>query len=300
MLLAFLFACGMDVGIYGYTETKQQDTAVIDTAVSEPSEETFSEPTSEPTTEPSSEPLNGTVGLLNYNLEQVACQACMGVAQEITIQFDVKFHNKINETHPTWYPQPGQCINSVNPIQISVTPKNIGQSLNVIGNPHSFTAYNTGANVYTGFLNESQYDRDTQMMVQAQDGSSFAFRSIHGFDFVEPYEMRYVDPYYAFAAVVSKYGTQFSWGPSGSQDLFNITIATYSPDGAYMLGVVSCSGPDNGFMTIPGSYFQSYPTWALTAIHMTRFSKQRVPYEGLNGYVDVQLEWSVVGTGHIE
>ena len=67
-----------------------------------------------------------------------------------------------------------------------------------------------------------------------------------------------------------------------------------------LLGVVSCSGPDSGMMTIDGSYFTPYPTWSLTAIHMTRFSQQRVPFEGLNGYMDVQLEWSVVGTGHIE
>ena len=112
--------------------------------------------------------------------------------------------------------------------------------------------------------------------------------------------MRYVDISYAFAAVVSKSGTAFQWGPAGGPDLFNITIATYSPDGSQLLGVISCSTTDSGYYVFDGSYFQSYPTWSLTAIHMTRFSQQRVPYEGLNGYVDVQLEWSVVGTGHIE
>ena len=300
LLTLFLLACGMDVGIYGYTETKTQETATVDTAVSQPSSEPSSSPTSEPSGEPSNEPLNGTVGLVNYTLEQVACQQCMGVYQEITIQFDAKFHNKINETHPSWYPQSGQCVSSINPVAIAVTPNYVGSSLNIIGNPNSFTAYNSGNNIYTGFIQESQYDRDTQLRVQTQDGSSFAFRSIHGFDWVEPYEMRYVDISYAFAAVVSKFGTQFSWGPSGGPDMFNITVATYSPDGSQLLGVVSCSGPDNGFMVIDGSYFQAYPYWSLTAIHMTRFSQQRVPYEGLNGYVDVQLEWSVVGTGHIE
>ena len=224
----------------------------------------------------------------------------MGVSQEITIQFDAKLHDKINETHPTWFPPAGQCTTNTNPLTIGVNAKNIGQSLNVIGNPNSFTAFNNGINTYTGFIQESQYDRDTQMRVQAQDGSSFQFRSIHGFDFIEPYEMRYVDISYAFAAVVSKSGTQFQWGPAGGPDLFNITIATYSPDGSQFLGAISCSTTDSGYFMFDGSYFQSYPTWSLTAIHMTRFSQQRVPYEGLNGYVDVQLEWSVVGTGHIE
>ena len=271
MLLALFLACGGDIGIR--TTDKIQ---VLDTAVDEPS------------TEPSDEPLEGTVGLVNYNLEQIACLQCMGVSQEITIQFEAKFHDKISETHPTWYPPSGQCVSSMNPVSISVQGKNIGSSINVFGNPNSFTAFNNNSNIYSGFLTESQYDRDTQMNVQTPDGTSFSFRSIHGFDFIEPLEMRYVDPSYAFAAVVSKFGTQFAWGPS------------YSSDGSQLLGVASCSGPDNGYMSFDGSYFQAYPYWSLTAIHMTRFSQQRVPYEGLNGYVDVQLEWSVVGTGHIE
>ena len=300
-LLALLFACGGDIGIRTTDKIQPVDTSIdgTDTA-QEPSSQSSSEPSTEPSSEPSNAPLNGTVGLINYNLEQIACQACMGVSQEITIQFEAKFHDKITETHPTWYPPSGQCVSSMNPVSISVQGKNIGSSINVFGNPNSFTAFNNNSNIYSGFLTESQYDRDTQMNVQTPDGTSFGFRSIHGFDFIEPLEMRYVDPSYAFAAVVSKFGTQFAWGPSGGGDLFNITIATYSSDGSQLLGVASCSGPDSGYMSFDGSYFQAYPYWSLTAIHMTRFSQQRVPYEGLNGYVDVQLEWSVVGTGHIE
>ena len=63
---------------------------------------------------------------------------------------------------------------------------------------------------------------------------------------------------------------------------------------------VSCSGGDSGMMTIPGQYLSSFPSWSLVAVHMTRFSKQKVLFEKLNGYVDVHLYWSVVGTGHIE
>ena len=304
MLLALFLACGGDIGIRTTDKVQVLDTAVDDTdiiteASTEPSLEPSSEPSIEPSTEPSDEPLEGTVGLVNYNLEQVACQACMGVPQEITIQFEAKFHEKIGETHPTWYPDAGQCVNSMNPVGIFIQGMNVGSSINIMGNPNSFAAFNS-SNVYSGFLTESQYDRDTQMNVQLQDGTAFQFRSIHGFDFIEPYEMRYVDISYAFAAVVSKFGTQFSWGPSNGPDLFNITIATYSPDGSQLLGVVSCSTQDAGYYFFDGSYFQSYPTWSLTAIHMTRFSQQRVPFEGMNGYVDAQLEWSVVGTGHIE
>ena len=303
LLSLLLWACSGDIGIRTVDKIQTEPDSgitVVDTAVSQPSSEPSGEPAGEPASEPSEEPLEGTVGLVTYNLEQIACLQCMGVTQEITIEFQAKFHEKISETHPTWYPNSGQCVNTVNPIAIGVQAINVGQSLNIQGNPNSFAAYNNGMNLYSGFVMESQYDRDTQLRVQTPDGSTFQFMSLRGFDFIEPWEMRYVDPSYAFAAVVSKFGTQFSWGPFGSQDLFNITIATYSSDGSQLLGVVSCSGPDSGMMTIDGSYFTPYPTWSLTAIHMTRFSQQRVPFEGLNGYMDVQLEWSVVGTGHIE
>ena len=296
MLLGLLlWACGGDIAVRNIEKVQSTDTGteIVDSA-------NPSEPAIEPAGEPSIEPLEGTVGLVNYNLEQIACLQCMGVSQEITITFETKFHDKISETHPTWFPPAGQCVNSVNPVAINVAGKNIGSSINIQGNPNSFVAYNNGMNLYMGFIMESQYDRDTQMRVSTPDGSSFTFRSIHGFDFIEPWEMRYVDPSYAFSAVVSKFGTQFAWGPSGSPDLFNITIATYSPAGSQLLGVVSCSTTDSGYFNFNGSYFQQYPTWALTAIHMTRFSQQRVPFEGMNGYMDVQLEWSVVGTGHIE
>ena len=303
LLSLLLWACSGDIGIRTVDKIQTDPDSgitVVDTAVSQPSSEPSGEPAGEPAAEPSEEPLEGTVGLVTYNLEQIACLQCMGVTQEITIEFQAKFHEKISEIHPTWYPQSGQCIYAVNPVSIGVQAINVGQSLNIQGNPNSFAAYNNGMNLYSGFIMESQYDRDTQLRVQTPDGSTFQFMSLRGFDFIEPWEMRYVDPSYAFAAVVSKFGTQFSWGPFGSQDLFNITIATYSSDGSQLLGVVSCSGPDSGMMTIDGSYFTPYPTWSLTAIHMTRFSQQRVPFEGLNGYMDVQLEWSVVGTGHIE
>jgi len=311
MILAFFLACGTDVGIYGIRETKQADTSVvesIDSAIeqepssepdSSPSTEPSSEASTEPSSEPSSEELDGTVGLVVYELEQVACPSCMGVPQEITINFDAKFHDKIGEEHFTWVPDNGTCVQNLNYTTIGVAPKNIGQSLTVQGGAAYFTPYYNGMSYY-GTHMEPQYARDTLLSVIAQNGSTFQFMTLHGFDYIEPWEMRYVDPSYAFAAIVSKAGTNFQWAPYGSSGLFNITIAVYSPDGSQLLGYVSCTTNDSGFFTMPGSYFMSFPTWSLTAIHMTRVLHQRVPYQDLNGYVDVQVEWSVVGTGHIE
>ena len=299
MLLAFLPACGSDIAIITREEKQYTDTSsVIDSSDQQPSTEPAIEPSSEPSSEPSTE-LNGTVGLVVYELEQVACPACMGVPQEITINFDAKFHNRMNESHMTWVPDVGTCQQSLNYTQINVSPLNIGQSLTVQGGQTYFSPFFNGTS-YWGSHQEPQYSRDTLLSVIASDGSAFQFMSLHGFDNIEPWEMRYVDPSYAFAAVVSKMGTNFSWAPFGSSGLFNITIAVYSPDGSQLLGYVSCTTNDSGYFNMPGSYFQGFPTWSLTAIHMTRILHQRVPYQGLGGFVDVQVEWSVVGTGHVE
>lgn len=304
MLLVFLFACATEIGFVQTLEKQQpEDTAILDTAdTSQPSVEPSLEPSGEPSTEPSTEPsseLNGTVGLVVYELEQVACPACMGVSQEITINFDAKFHEKMNEQHFSWVPDVGTCSQNLNYTTINVAPKNIGQSLTVQGGVAFFTPYYNGMSYY-GTHMEPQYARDTLLTVTAQDGSSFQLMSLHGFDSIEPWEMRYIDPSYAFAAVISRAGTNFQWAPSGSTGLLNITVAVYSPDGSQMLGYVSCTTNDTGYFLMPGSYFQGFPTWSLTAIHMTRVLHQRVPYQALGGYVDAQVEWSVVGTGHVE
>ena len=295
MLLALLLACGTDIGFVQTIEKTTYDTSeetpITDTTIP-------TEPSTEPSLEPSTE-LNGTVGLVVYELEQVACPACMGVSQEITINFDAKFHNNMSEQHLTWVPENGTCVQNLNYATIGVSPMNIGQSLTIQGGQAYFNAYFNGSSYY-GSHSDTQYSRDTLLSIVAADASALQIMSLHGFDTIEPWEMRYVDPSYAFAAVVSKSGTNFSWAPFGSNSLLNITVAVYSSDGSQLLGYVSCTTNDSGYFLMPGNYFQGFPTWSLTSIHMTRILHQRVPYEILGGYVDAQVEWSVVGTGHIE
>ena len=48
MILAFLLACGTDVGIYGIRETKQADTSVVESIDSAIEQEPSSEPDSSP------------------------------------------------------------------------------------------------------------------------------------------------------------------------------------------------------------------------------------------------------------
>ena len=291
-LLFLLFSCTTDVGII--TVDKQQN----DSAITDTYQET--ETGSQQETDLQTEEPSGTVGLIEWELEQIACLPCMGVTQEITVEFKADFHEKLNESHPTWIPEQGQCVQNLNYLTLSRDSIDAGNSLNIQGNFSGFQAYKSAGNIYSTFIAESQYERDANYKVSTQEVDTLDFNSIRGFDYIEPVELRYVDPSYAFATPIYRTGSTFWWGPSGTNETFNITLAVYSQDGSQILGYVSCSGGDSGMMTIPGQYLSSFPSWSLVAVHMTRFSKQKVLFEKLNGYVDVHLYWSVVGTGHIE
>ena len=109
-----------------------------------------------------------------------------------------------------------------------------------------------------------------------------------------------MDPSYAFAAVVSKQGTTFSWQPVLPNAQFEVMVVVYSPDGSQLLGMVSCMENDVGYLTVPGNYFQSYPYNALTAIYLSRHRVDRRPAPEFNGYLESHMVWTVLGTGHIE
>ena len=148
---------------------------------------------------------------------------------------------------------------------------------------------------------EHQIQRQAYYSVQTEHGVlEDAFVSIEGFDDIQPYTLLWVDPSYAFDAKISKYGTNFSWFPVLSNDLFEIIVAVYSPDGSSFLGAVSCMEYDSGSMYIPGNYFSSYPTWSLTAVHLIRHRVGKTYFEDMGGNLEYHMVWEVVGTGHIE
>ena len=295
ILMFALLACAQDVSIMKLQDAEASDTSTV---IVDTEEEVVEEPSSEPDSTPVE--LNGNVGYVNYYLRQVACPACVGEPQEITVEFVTKIFENTTASHTEWIPSIGSCTNQLLITVPSTNPVDMGQSINVRGMPNQFTAYKQGteyfANVY-----ETMYDRDTLHTVEFPSGQEpFQFMSIRGFDSLEPYTMLYVDPSYAFAAPVYRSGMTFSWTPYGSDSNFMVTIAVYTQDGAQLLGYVACTSPDQGFMTIPGQYLQQYPPYSLTAIHLARHRVEYVPYQPLGGYIESHMEWEVVGTGHLE
>ena len=82
-------------------------------------------------------------------------------------------------------------------------------------------------------LQEYQIPRRESITVVTEGGViPNAFETLEGFDDIQPWEMRYVDPSYAFAAVLSKQGTTFTWYPPIPGAQFEVMIVVYSPDGS--------------------------------------------------------------------
>tara|TARA_A100001015_G_scaffold274182_1_gene330317 strand:- start:483 stop:1370 length:888 start_codon:yes stop_codon:yes gene_type:complete len=293
-ILALLFAigCSSDIAIIT-TEKKPQDTNAP--IVDEESDTDSSQPDTEDTT---SEMTELTIGFAQLSLTQIACPACMGVSNEFDISASLKLHQPTTGGYTDELTPVGSCVTQDLGSYVSSTPLNVSGAVyfNAIQLYPSGPAEWTAANLY-----EYQIPRRESITVVTDDGSiPNAFETLEGFDDIQPWELRYVDPSYAFAAVVSKQGTTFSWFPTIPGTQFEIMIVVYSPDGSQILGLVKCMENDNGYMTVPGSYFQSYPAWALAAVYLTRHRIDRQPAYEFNGYLESHQTWTVLGTGHIE
>ena len=293
--ILFLLSCSSDVSIMKRYEP-EEDTSPVVVDSAEPSTEPEDSP--EPSTEPL--PNEGITGYTYLHLRQVACPACVGETQEIRINFEAEFHQPISDNHTGWVLQQGQCVTNLFGSDPSTIPQSVGSSISINNPSHSFTAPTIGQGYYqTQNIWESQLQRDALYEVVTEAGS-YSFISSHGFDYLEPYTMLYVDPSYAFAAPIYRTGASFSWGPTSPNSTFVITVQVFSYDGSQMLGLVSCAGPDNGFMTIPAQYLQMYPSNSLVAIYLSRHKIELAETDINNSYIETHMEWEVVGTGFLQ
>lgn len=291
LLSLLLWACDSDVSIIKRIE---DDTAEV-IGVGEPAPDP-----NLPSAEPSWDgQRTGVTGLATMYLRQIACPACMGETQELTVEFEAIFHQPISDSWNSWMLQDGNCTQQLYQTTPSTQPIHVGQSISITNSQHQFDAYQSGAGLYLAQnIWESQLQRNSNYMVQTNDGS-FQFTTVEGFDWIEPYTMLWVDPSYAFEAPVRRTGFTITWSPPRPTSRMMVTLGIYSPDGASLLGQVSCFGSDNGAMFIPAQYL-NYPTWSLVAIHIERFEVGLVETDINNAYMETLQIWEVVGTGHIE
>ena len=293
-LLSF-FACSSDVSIMKRTDEKTNDDSAIITDAEQQTED-LGDDTQTP--EGSGEISDLTIGYSEIHFRQIACPACVGASSEFDITATLKLHQPTSGDYAEYLQEPGTC--TTNLIQTHVSSQPLSSNQPAAFNGMTLNPSGPGE-WYNGFIYEYQYERNTSYSVTSEHGIiNNAFTTIEGFDDIQPYTLLWVDPSYAFDAIVSKSGTTFTWYPVVSNGLFEIIIAVYSMDGSQFLGAVSCLEQDTGSMFIPGSYFQMYPSYAITAVHLIRHRIDMTAVPELDGYLQSHMMWEVVGTGHIE
>jgi len=291
LLLLHLISCGSDISIITTSEKKNDTNDAVVSETGEPSP-------SNPASEPESQMTDLTIGFAKIHFRQVACPTCMGLPSEFDIQAELKLHYPTSGDYFTYMTPVGTCTTNLLETHVSSQPLAANQVVLFNGISLSVSGQGQWSNNY---VLEHQIQRQTPHNIQTEHGTiNNAFTSLEGFDDIQPYTLLWVDPSYAFEAIVSKNGTYFSWYPALSGDQFEIIIAVYSTDGSQFLGAVSCMEDDVGSMLVPGTFFQSYPHWSLAAVHLIRHRTDRRPAEELDGYIQSHMIWEVVGTGHIE
>ena len=296
MLLSLLLACQSDVSIIKRLEEEETGQAI---GIAEPAEPAAFPSAEQDTDQVTDQERTGVTGLSTMYLRQIACPACMGETQELTVEYELQVHQPVSDSWNSWMLPDGVCTEQLYRTTPSTNPIQVGQVIQIINQNHQFDAYQTGAGMYTSQnIWESHLQRNANYMVQTSQGS-FNFRTVEGFDYIEPYTMLWVDPSYAFEAAVRRSGFTITWAPIRQTSRMMITLGIYSNDGSYLLGQVSCFGPDNGAMFIPSQYL-NYPVWSLVAIHIERFETGIVETDINNSHIETLQIWEVVGTGHIE
>ena len=297
ILTVFLASCGNDNIIRVF-----DDTDIIDTEDTEDTETDIIPPD------------NAIGGYLKYSLTQIACPACFNETEELDVRMQALFHLPITGSWIADLPKRGECVSNILEISPPVNQVSVGYQIDFTAEWSSGQMYNQGTVsqsnfLYTtGYLAEANYNRDTWHDLYISDHEisiANAFKSIHGFEYVEPYELMWVDPSYAFSVALFRSGMTFSWGPSGSDSDFMIMVASYDPISGAYLGNIACMGPDTGQMHLPPEYTSLLPVNTLASVHFQRHKQGRFAFNRFTGYqhsvwIETHMFWEAVGTGYIE
>ena len=249
-----------------------------------------------------------TVGFIEYGLIQASCPWCLGLSTEISSWMYGRFHDPTGANHSAWVPREDEYCREYYESPVTAINNDVGSLVSATAGTHAYNmskTYDETGVVYKTqiYTSDSNYVRDIDLDLTL-DGimmSSDTLKSLHGFDYIEPYTMLYTDPSYAYAAPINKVSNGFSWSPSGdAESFFTVQVSVYSYDGASYYGTVICRGEDTGSLTIPGTYFSVYPSGSLVTIHMIRHRMKDLYSDILQGIIQSHVWWEVIGTGYVQ
>ena len=111
IFLVMLWGCSSDIAIITTEQKGYDDTAEV-IGVGEPADDPWNPgdtDSPEPSGEPSDEMTELTIGFAEMSLTQIACPACMGETQELTVQYELQVHQPVSDSWNSWIPQDGTC-----------------------------------------------------------------------------------------------------------------------------------------------------------------------------------------------
>jgi len=308
IIIAALIACGNDVYISKTFETEETETGLsVDTTKDVETAETNEETDSDVDTNEQVEDLSKTVGYVEMGLMQASCPYCMGLPQEINTTAKVRFHQATNSEHTSWLPTIDGCRDYYE-TSVNVPNVDIGQAaslLNTFGDNIQLnkTSDESGVIYENSYIQEASFRRNTahSLSIGGKTADN-VLETLRGFDYIEPYQMLYVDPSYAFQAPINRSSDNvFTWGPSGDMSsFFTIHISVYSYDGSTYYGTVICKSEDTGYMMIPGNHFQQYQSGNIVSIHLMRHKVKKQEFSDFSGTIESYSWWEVIGTGYIQ
>jgi len=305
IIVLLLVGCSSDVSIMKRPDESNQNDE-NETAISEDTQETDSGANIDSGNSDIDHTL--TVGFVEYGFIQASCPWCFGLPTEISSWLYARFHDPTGSNHAAWVPREDEFCRQYYEAPVNAMNNDVGMSVTASAGSYSYNlskTYDETGVVYKTqtYTNDSNYLRNTDLSLtlDGADLSSDAFRSLEGFDYIEPYTMLYTEPAYAYAAPINKTSNTFTWGPSGIPDsFFTIHVSVYSYDGSSYYGTVICRSEDVGFMTIPGSYFAAYPSGSLASIHLIRHRMKDLHSSLLQGTIQTHVWWEVIGTGYVQ
>jgi len=247
-----------------------------------------------------------TGGLIEFSHLQTACPQCFGVP-EITVTASAAFHNPKNGSWMDWMPPLGSCALNPNSQALSSSYVDVGDWVYLSTGTRTLAlSKSQGASGPSYVANSSSSDdfvRTAYYDVQVPDGGSLgtieqsdALLTPMGFDSIQPEDLLWVDPSYAFGAYIPKSGASFSWSPAGS-GTFSILLGVYSANGTSLLGTVLCRDYDKGYMVVPGNYLSGFPNYSLVAVYLYRYETSESVLANNGSTLEGVASMGVLGTG---
>jgi hypothetical protein len=310
LLLLLFISCGTDVSIMKHND-KPVDTSEADNLIGDENNQSNNNNQDTYNTDEHEEQNTDhdlVVGFIEHSFIQASCPQCFGLQSEITTTQYARFHQATGANHYAWVPRSDETCRQYYEAPVSAANIDVGNTMSLSTGNFAYSlnkSYDNTGVVYAGNIQNSDTDyvRDAYYNITIDNESitESQIQSLHGFDYIEPYSMLYTDMTYAYQAQINKTNNTFSWAPYGDENsIFTIHISVYSWDGGSYYGTVICRGNDTGMMTIPGNYFQDYPSGSLTSIHLIRHRINDIYSEKLQGIIQTHVWWEVIGTGHIQ